>query len=86
MTKRGQIMSQEMVFDIIFDALRDSAIVFAFVLLIHVLLSFFENSLSKVLIKKKKASVVFGFCFLFFSVSGNQKLHAEMIEHQMVTE
>ena len=78
-------MSQEMVFDIIFDALRDSAIVFAFVLLIHVLLSFFENSLSKVLIKKKKASVVFGSLFGLVPQCGTSIMGADLYIKKYIT-
>ena len=78
-------MSQEMVFDIIFDALRDSALVFAFVLLIHILLSFLETSLSKLLIKKKKLSVVFGSLFGLVPQCGTSIMGADLYIKKYIT-
>lgn len=78
-------MSQEMIFDIIFDAIRDSALVFAFVLLIHILLSFLENSLSKVLIRKKKAGVVFGSLFGLVPQCGTSIMGADLYIKKCIT-
>ena len=71
-------MSQEVIYEIIFDALKDSALVFAFVLLIHILLSFFENSLAKFLVKRKKAGVVFGSLFGIVPQCGTSVMGAEL--------
>ena len=78
-------MSQEMIFDIIFDALRDSALVFAFVLLIHILLSFLENSLSRLLIKKKKVGVVFGSLFGLVPQCGTSIMGADLYIKKYIT-
>ena len=47
-------MTWAKVLDIFLDSLKDSALVFAFVLIIHVLPSFFEQKLANFLIKKTK--------------------------------
>lgn len=78
-------MSKEMVFDIIFDALKDSALVFAFVLLIHILLSFFENSLSKLLTKKKKTGVLFGSLFGLVPQCGTSIMGADLYIKKYIT-
>ena len=71
-------MSQEVIYEIIFDALKDSALVFSFVLLIHILLSFFENSLANFLVKKKKAGVLFGSLFGIVPQCGTSVMGAEL--------
>ncbi len=47
-------MTWELAWDIILDALKDSALVFAFVFVIHVIISFFEHQLANFLIKERK--------------------------------
>ena len=78
-------MSKEVVFDIIFDALKDSALVFAFVLLIHILLSFFENSLSNLLAKKKKTGVIFGSLFGLVPQCGTSIMGADLYIKKYIT-
>ncbi len=67
-----------MAFDIIFDALRDSALVFALVFFIHVLLSFFENSLANLLIRRKRLGVVFGSLFGLVPQCGTSVMGADL--------
>ena len=78
-------MTNEMVLDIVFDALRDSALVFAFVLLIHILLSFCENSLSKFLIKRKKTGVIFGSLFGLVPQCGTSIMGADLYIKKYIT-
>ena len=53
-------MTPELALDIFLDALKDSALAFAFVFLIHVVISFFETQISSFLTKRKRTGVVFG--------------------------
>ena len=56
-------MSKEEIFEIIIDSLKDSLIVFAIVLIMHILLSFFELKFSDKLKKKNGLSPMFGALF-----------------------
>ena len=56
-------MTKEEVFEILLDALKDSAIAFGVILVIHIILSFFELSLAKRLKKNNKLSPLFGSFF-----------------------
>lgn len=71
-------MTWELVLDIFLDSLKDSALVFAFVLLIHVLLSFFEHPLSNFLAKRKKTGVIFGSLFGLVPQCGTSIMGAEL--------
>ena len=78
-------MSYDTVMDILFDSLKDSALVFAFVLLIHILLSFFENSLANFLIKRKKAGVLFGSLFGIVPQCGTSVMGAELYTKRFIS-
>ena len=56
-------MTWELFLDILLDSLKDSILVFAFVFLFHVILSFIETPVSNFLIKRKKTSPIFGALF-----------------------
>ena len=71
-------MTWDLALDIIFDALKDSALIFGLVFFIHVLLSFFENSLANLLIKRRKASVVFGSLFGLVPQCGTSVMGADL--------
>lgn len=71
-------MTWEKALEILLDALKDSALVFAFVLLIHVLLSFFENKLANFLAKRKKTGTLFGALFGLVPQCGTSVLGADL--------
>ena len=71
-------MTWELAQDIIFDALKDSVLVFAFVFLIHILLSFFENRIVYFLTKNRKTSVLFGSLFGIIPQCGTSVLGADL--------
>lgn len=78
-------MSWNEALDIILDALKDSAMVFAFVFLIHILLSFFENKLANFLIKRKKTGALFGSLFGLVPQCGTSVLGAELYLKKYIT-
>lgn len=78
MSKRGTLMTKELALDIFLEALKDSALVFAFVLLIHVLLSFFENKLANFLTKRKKLGPLFGSLFGLVPQCGTSVMGADL--------
>ena len=51
-------MTWELFLDILLDSLKDSILVFAFVFLFHVILSFIETPVSNFLIKRKKIELL----------------------------
>ena len=71
-------MTWEMAWDIILDALKDSALVFAFVFVIHIILSFFEHQLANFLIKRKKTGTLFGALFGLVPQCGTCVLGADL--------
>ncbi len=71
-------MSWELVLDIFLDALKDSALVFAFVFLIHLLLSFIENKLSNYLIRHQKLAPMFGSLFGIIPQCGTSVMGADL--------
>ncbi len=71
-------MTWAKVLDIFLDSLKDSALVFAFVLIIHVLLSFFEQKFANFLIKKKKVAPLFGSLFGLVPQCGTSVLGADL--------
>ena len=50
-------MTWELTLEIFLDALKDSALAFAFVFLVHVIISFFETQIASFLTKRRKAGV-----------------------------
>ena len=71
-------MTWELALDIIFDALKDSAIVFAFVFVIHIILSFFEHQLANFLVKRRKTGTLFGALFGLVPQCGTSVLGADL--------
>lgn len=47
-------MTWEIVGEVLLDALKDSALVFAFVFLVHILLAFIEEKLAHFLVERKR--------------------------------
>lgn len=71
-------MTWNLAFDIIFDALKDSALAFLFVLLVHVLISFFDTKIESFLTKRRKTGVVFGSLFGLIPQCGTSVLGADL--------
>lgn len=71
-------MTWELALDIFLDALKDSALVFAFVFLIHVLLSFFENKLANFLAKHRKTGPLLGSLFGLIPQCGTSVMGADL--------
>lgn len=73
------------VLDILLDALKDSIIVFAFVFLFHVILSFIETPISNFLIRRKKTSPIFGALFGLVPQCGTSVVAAELYIKRYIT-
>lgn len=71
-------MSFELFQDIFTDALKDSLLVFAFVFIVHLLLSYFENKLSNFLVKRRKSGVFFGSLFGLIPQCGTSVIAADL--------
>lgn len=71
-------MSGEVVRDIILDALKDSAIVFAFVFIFHLVLSFIDYKFANFLVKRKKSGPIFGAMFGLIPQCGTSVLGADL--------
>ena len=78
-------MTWALVLDIFLDALKDSGLVFAFVFLIHVLLSFFEHKISNFLIKRKKTGTLFGSLFGLVPQCGTSVMGADLYIKKYIT-
>ena len=78
-------MTWDLALDIILDALKDSALVFAFVFLIHVLLSFFEHKLTNFMVKHKKTGPLFGSLFGLIPQCGTSVMGAELYISKYIT-
>ncbi len=78
-------MTWELFFDILLDALKDSGIVFAFVFLFHVILSFIETPVSNFLIKRKKSSPIFGALFGLVPQCGTSVIAADLYIKRYIT-
>ena len=63
---------------IIIDALRDSLLVFSFVFLVHLIISYFENNLSNFLVKRKKTGPLFGSMFGLVPQCGTSVIGADL--------
>lgn len=64
--------------EIIFDALKDSLLVFAFVFLVHLIISYFENNLSNFLVRRKKTGPLFGSIFGLVPQCGTSVIGADL--------
>ena len=71
-------MTWDLALDIILDSLKDSALVFGFVFLVHVLLSFFDLQIANFLVKRKKTGVIFGSAFGLIPQCGTSVLGADL--------
>ena len=71
-------MTWEKVLDIFLDSLKDSALVFAFVFIVHIILSFIEHKLANFLVKRKKTSALFGSLFGLVPQCGTSVMGADL--------
>lgn len=78
-------MTWELALDIILDALKDSALVFAFVFLVHIIISFIENSFSKYLVKNRHMGPLFGSLFGLIPQCGTSVLGADLYIKKYIT-
>ena len=78
-------MTWELFLDILLDSLKDSILVFAFVFLFHVILSFIETPVSNFLIRRKKTSPIFGSIFGLIPQCGTSVIGAELYIKRYIT-
>ena len=78
-------MTWELFFEILLDSLKDSVLVFAFVFLFHVVLSFIETPVSNFLIKRKKTSPIFGSLFGLIPQCGTSVVAADLYIKKYIT-
>ena len=71
-------MAPELIEEIIIDALKDSLLIFAFVFIVHLILSYFENGLSNFLVKRKKSCPLFGSLFGLIPQCGTSVIGADL--------
>ena len=71
-------MTWDIAKDVLLDALKDSGLVFAFVFIFHILLSFIEDKLSNFLTKHHKAAPLFGSLFGIIPQCGTSVLAADL--------
>ena len=78
-------MTWELFLDILLDSLKDSILIFAFVFLFHVILSFIETPVSNFLIRRKKTSPIFGSIFGLIPQCGTSVIGAELYIKRYIT-
>ena len=78
-------MTWELFGDISLDSLKDSVLIFAFVFLFHVILSFIETPVSNFLIKRKRVSPIFGSLFGLVPQCGTSVVAAELYIKRYIT-
>ena len=78
-------MSWELFGEILLDALKDSVLIFAFVFLFHVILSFIETPVSNFLVKRKKVAPIFGSLFGLIPQCGTSVVAAELYVEKYIT-
>ena len=78
-------MTWEIASKVLIDAAIDSAKVFAFVFLFHILLSFIEDKLSNFLIKNRKSAPLFGSMFGVIPQCGTSVLAADLFNAKYIT-
>lgn len=71
--------------DILLDSLKDSVMIFAFVFLFHVILSFIETPVSNFLVKRKKTSPIFGSLFGLIPQCGTSVIAADLYVKKYIT-
>ena len=78
-------MTWEIASEVLIDALKDSALVLAFVFLFHLLLSFIEDKLSSFLTKNNKLAPLFGSLFGIIPQCGTSVLAADLYIKKYIT-
>ncbi len=78
-------MTWEQALDITLDALKDSALIFLFVFLIHVIIAFFDNQLANFLVKRKKLGPLFGSLFGLIPQCGTSVIGADLYIKKYIT-
>ena len=78
-------MTWEIVIDVLLDALKDSALVLAFVFIFHVILSFIEDKLSNFLVKNRKTAPLFGSIFGIIPQCGTSVIAADLFISKYIT-
>ena len=78
-------MTWEIAKVVLLDALKDSAIVLAFVFAFHLLLSFIEDKLSSFLTKNRKVAPLFGSLFGIIPQCGTSVLAADLYIKRYIT-
>lgn len=78
-------MTWELALDIILDSLKDSGLVFLFVFLIHLLLSFFDLQIANFLVKRKKTGTLFSSLFGLIPQCGTSVLGADLYLKKYIT-
>ena len=78
-------MTWEVASKVLLDALKDSALVLAFVFVFHVLLSFVEDKLSKFLTKNHRVAPLFGSIFGIIPQCGTSVLAADLYISKYIT-
>ena len=71
-------MTWSLALDIILDALKDSALVLAFVFVFHLLLSFIDHNVADFLTKRRKTGPLFGSLFGLIPQCGTSVLGADL--------
>ena len=78
-------MTPELALEIFLDALKDSALVFAFVFLMHILLSLFDTKFASFLTRRKRSGPVFGSLFGLIPQCGTSVLGADLYIKRYIT-
>ncbi len=78
-------MTWQLFGEILLDALKDSVLVFAFVFLFHVILSFIETPVSNFLVRRKKIAPIFGSLFGLIPQCGTSVVAAELYIKRYIT-
>ena len=78
-------MTWDLFLDILLDSIKDSVLIFAFVFLFHVILSFIETPVSNFLVKRKKTSPIFGSLFGLIPQCGTSVIAADLYVKKYIT-
>ena len=78
-------MTWELFLSLLLDALKDSALVFAFVFIFHLALSFFEDKMSKIITKNRFTGPLLGATFGLIPQCGTSVLSADLYIKKYIT-
>ena len=78
-------MNSSEVIEIVLDALKDSALVFAFVFITHIILSFIDLKMSNFLVKRKKLAPLYSSIFGLIPQCGTSVLGADLYLKRYIT-